>query len=401
MRTLRTGVLLLSVAALAAYCGYAAIVPYNDGTMHFTVSVEQARQAAKDWAGDQSLVLNLTGVEMPDSGSSRPAEYIFFTSDSNQCFRVCTSTGQIRRWYDKTLRNAYLSHMRNGFDRLEWLPLSELDANVNAFLSTRYPGFAQYNMTSCDSGDPCAAYAETATNGVWNNYRTAACVIDQWTGVVCSYSAPPGSACPVPTQYTVQSSQAAQAAVSYILNKDWYVTDDDGSNGHNAKFAAAFTHLNLGVAVVPDSTGTARLVWQLGIVAHVTNSSYSDPDFVTDLRTGADMDDVICWSVYVDANTGNVRWSDQDDPGFYDPPSAPTPTFAPAAGTYTGTQSVTISCSESGATIRYTTDGTKPTPTSTLYTGPVSVSTSQTLKARAHKTNFRSSLVGTAEYVIQ
>jgi len=51
----------------------------------------------------------------------------------------------------------------------------------------------------------------------------------------------------------------------------------------------------------------------------------------------------------------------------------PTPTFDPVAGTYTGTQNVTISCAVAGATIRYTTDGTEPTENSPTYAGPVGV----------------------------
>ena len=44
------------------------------------------------------------------------------------------------------------------------------------------------------------------------------------------------------------------------------------------------------------------------------------------------------------------------------------PTFNPAAGTYTAAQSVTIGTATSGATIRYTTDGTTPSATvGTLY----------------------------------
>ena len=81
-------------------------------------------------------------------------------------------------------------------------------------------------------------------------------------------------------------------------------------------------------------------------------------------------------------------------------PPAATPTFSPAAGTYTGAQSVTISCATAGASIHYTMDGSIPTTASTLYASPINVSASVTIKAIAAKSGMTDSAVATAAYVI-
>jgi len=72
--------------------------------------------------------------------------------------------------------------------------------------------------------------------------------------------------------------------------------------------------------------------------------------------------------------------------GNYSCAPAP-PTFSPAAGSYTGAQTVTISDDTSGVAIYYTTDGSTPTTSSTLYIGPVMVTSSETINAIAVETN--------------
>ena len=81
-------------------------------------------------------------------------------------------------------------------------------------------------------------------------------------------------------------------------------------------------------------------------------------------------------------------------------PTVATPTFSPAAGTYTSAQSVTISSATEGATIYYTTDGTEPTTNSTQYNGAISVSSSTTIKAIATAAGYDNSSVATATYTI-
>lgn len=80
-------------------------------------------------------------------------------------------------------------------------------------------------------------------------------------------------------------------------------------------------------------------------------------------------------------------------------PTCVTPTFSPAAGSYEGTQNVSIS-STTGATIYYTTDGSTPTASSSVYSSPIAVSADMTIKAYAVKADYEDSEVATAAYTI-
>lgn len=82
------------------------------------------------------------------------------------------------------------------------------------------------------------------------------------------------------------------------------------------------------------------------------------------------------------------------------PAQAAAPAFSPAAGTYSSAQAVTISTASTGASIYYTIDGNTPTISSTLYSAPVNVAASETLKAIASGGGFTDSAVASAAYVI-
>jgi hypothetical protein len=79
---------------------------------------------------------------------------------------------------------------------------------------------------------------------------------------------------------------------------------------------------------------------------------------------------------------------------------AATPTFSPAPGIYSTVQTVAISDLTPGAKIYYTTNGAAPTTGLTLYSGPITVSATETLEAIATASGSLESATGTAAYII-
>ena len=77
---------------------------------------------------------------------------------------------------------------------------------------------------------------------------------------------------------------------------------------------------------------------------------------------------------------------------------AAAPVIDPNGGTFTGKQTVTITCATEGARIYYTLDGSDPTADSTLYTGAFTLTESATVKAIAVKDGCTASEIVTAAF---
>jgi len=82
----------------------------------------------------------------------------------------------------------------------------------------------------------------------------------------------------------------------------------------------------------------------------------------------------------------------------------PTTTATPAGGTYSTAQSVTLTCVDTGGSgcdkIYYTTDGTTPTTSSPVYSSPINISVTTTLKFFAKDLAGNSEAVKTQTYTI-
>ena len=76
------------------------------------------------------------------------------------------------------------------------------------------------------------------------------------------------------------------------------------------------------------------------------------------------------------------------------------PTFSPGSGTYAGEVIVSLATATAGAMVRFTTDGSDPTDLSQVYSAPLMLSSSVTVKARGFKSGLTTSGVATAIYTI-
>jgi Legume lectin domain/Chitobiase/beta-hexosaminidase C-terminal domain len=144
---------------------------------------------------------------------------------------------------------------------------------------------------------------------------------------------------------------------------------------------------------IAEATSSAQVHYTTNGTTPTTASTlYTGPIAVGSSET---LEAIAVASGLTNSGVGSATYTIQQSGG-----TTATPSFAPAAGTYTATQSVTISDATSGATIYYTTNGTTPTTASTRYAGPISVSASETLEAIAVASGLTASPAATAAYTI-
>jgi YD repeat-containing protein len=143
------------------------------------------------------------------------------------------------------------------------------------------------------------------------------------------------------------------------------------------------------VSITDVSSGATIYYTTDGTTPTQNSTAYSGPIAVSPTET---VEAIATAPGYVQSVTGIANYSL--------PPMAATPAFSPAAGTYVSPQTVVISDSTSGATIYYTTDGSTPTSSSPMMNGPLTVNSTETIKAMATASGYSQSLVATASYAI-
>ena len=161
-------------------------------------------------------------------------------------------------------------------------------------------------------------------------------------------------------------------------------------------------------SVVKSATTNAKGIYALVLSAgsYVLSASSGDSSATKDITLSANVGTMIGTKI------GTL---DDDFGSYYDNPitignrcgqditiagvaGVAEPQFNPASCLFYPSTNVTITCTTEGATIRYTTDGTDPTESSPVYSGPIFIDDDTMVKARAWKNGMNPSVVVAETY---
>ena len=187
-----------------------------------------------------------------------------------------------------------------------------------------------------------------------------------------------------PNTGLISSSPTSQSAQTFARTSGISLSANGTSNG------ILWLMHNTGELLAFDATNLANILWTSGQAPNGrdridSSVKFEPPTIVNGKVYYGTADEVVAFGLL----------------GGTAPPIAATPAFSPGGGTYTSSQTVTVTDTTAGANIYYTTNGTTPTTASTVYTGPITVSSSEKLEAIAVASGFTNSPVGSATYTIQ
>ena len=252
-----------------------------------------------------------------------------------------------------------------------------------------------------------AAFLMLMTNFVWGQTRdeVVAYTLDGTiTGGTNGYA----------TESEITQNNLTWMVMGNTTQNPWRIGGKSLTNENRPVYSTGTISDNITKIVVTHGTASGITVNSMTLIVSA-NADFSNPtstltgDFVASSTTTFTRPTATDWSgkyfkiIYnVSVSGTSNKYFQFTKAEFYKEnggtQSVATPTFSPAAGTYTTAQNVTISCETSGATIYYTTDGTAPTTSSSVYSSPIAISTTTTVKAMGVKAGMSNSSVATAVY---
>ena len=193
-------------------------------------------------------------------------------------------------------------------------------------------------------------------------------------------------------EFTKASAMTVADAIA-ALNENSTITDAFVSGVVSQVDEVSTQHGNATYWISDDGTTTSQLEVYRG--KYLNNANFTSAD---QIQVG---DEVVVYGTLTYYNNTTYEFAT----GNYlislnrPTPSVATPTFNPAAGTYTEAQTVTIDCATASAVIYYTLDGTEPTNASTPYLAEINIDATTTIKAIAY-VDTNHSAVASATYTI-
>lgn len=268
------------------------------------------------------------------------------------------------------------------------------DKNATVRLVGSY--FAAGSNTEQIAGNTMSS---SATNGIYNyGAGVANAAVDRAVGGISSSSASK-SVNVYAMLYNNGSSNIAQLSISYKVEKYRHGTN-----------AAGFS-IQMYYSTNGTTWTTAGPSFLSSFIADADNNGYASAPGDSLMVTSQTLSQAIAvndtlflawnYSVTSGTTTSNAQALGIDNVViFADATSSvvETPTFNPPAGNFFSPTNVTISCATAGATIHYTTDGTDPTESSAVYSTPIPVSVTTTIKAKAYKTGMTPSSIASGLY---
>jgi hypothetical protein len=244
---------------------------------------------------------------------------------------------------------------------------------------------------------PAATPTFSPAAGTYTSVQTVI-ISDTTPGALIFYTTNGSTPTGTSTKYTAPITVGASETVKAIATASGYSTSATGSAAYVIDLPAATptfspaagTYTSAQTVTIKDATSGAIVYYTTnGSVPTTGSTKYTAPIKVSATET---INAIATASGYSTSATGSAAY-------VITLPAA-TPTFSPAAGSFTSVQTVTIADTTPGASIFYTTNGSTPTASSTPYSGPISVGATETVKAVATATGFSTSAVGAAAYTI-
>jgi hypothetical protein len=232
------------------------------------------------------------------------------------------------------------------------------------------------------------------------------------TGATASYTT--STSCNPTCSRTLNIATAASTPTgTYTIT----VTGAGGEVNKNTSFSltvtstasTAITSPAQGTSFSPGQTVTAtgsgtNLVWDIDLIGDDLPSfkTGTGPSITFTVPTTATSSQLV--RIILTGSGGSVTRDYNIVIG--DSPSTPasstvaTPSITPNGGSFTGFASVTLQSATSDASIYYTTDGSAPTQSSTLYLGPIALTSNAVLNAKAFKSGSNPSAVASASFTV-